>query len=563
ECFSLQSINKTLPALIPQLPSEIEQKSFSEWLSLSKPSLLSHAYDWVNELSLRYSTLIQSSKLINGIKIAFKFLREPKITPINQVAVLLAQPKTKKIAYLLENNIALKKGDQLNLNETPVIDCFSSLYESSEDFQHFKDPLSKKIFCQIKFLAAEISFDLSSIILSEPYLDATHQPSERFQPYKNLSEVFEDNYGNLLPKTLIVGGVLSRSYEQDCNSINVINSQQINFEENNHYSLQEKVDDLLTEWNEKYNIDTSSFFSNDNEAINQKQIGCWYNSLKDNLANWRIISFENWRPIYKMDLDDSNYHIVFNGENSLTQDNQSKLIIEFPRPLTDNNYHIFGNVVKRNNYKSWERVQEVIVTFDHIDQHRCVSFIHKSDNISIPADIYLKTEGIYTDSVLVTSFTNKSQNDFSLYNINVKRWYGNTVVLKVKELIKNNSVQNLHENIIIHWCMIDTNGKKLVNNNNEVCPWSLYGLTFNEKSAKVEIAPVYYGPSDSSITLEKAIEQHSKQNNDTQKTFIRFKDEKNPKAIKFTGYIKAVENNTQEITRYYEGSADCEDSNRQ
>ncbi|CAG8501817.1 6594_t:CDS:2, partial [Cetraspora pellucida] len=331
----------------------------------------------------------------------------------------------------------------------------------------------------------------------------------------------------------------------------------------------------------------------------ENQIGCWYNTLKDNPVNWR--------PIYKVDLDNSDYYIVFNGENSLTQDNQSKLIIEFPKPLSDNNYQIFGNVVKRNNYKSWKRVQEVIVTFDHIDQHRCVSHIHKSDNIrlnkdttkilwfvlakseghnendyknikssygrleisSIPADIYLKTEGIYTDSVLVTSFTTKSQNHISLYNINVKRLFGNTVVLKIKDLIKNSLVQNLHEKIIIHWCMIDTNGKNLVDDNNEVCPWNLYGITFNEKLGKVEITPIYYGPSDLSITLEKAIEQYYKQNNDTRKTFIRSKDEKNPTAIKFTGYIKAaeirceeVENNTQEIIRYYGESADCEDSNR-
>ncbi|CAG8499450.1 4806_t:CDS:2, partial [Dentiscutata heterogama] len=582
ECFSLQFINKTLPVLIPQLPSEVEQKGFSEWLSLSKPSLLFHAYDWVNEFSLRYNTLVQSSELGHKQKIAFKFLKEPKIIPINKVSVLLAQPQTEKMAYLLENNIAIKKTDQLNFSETPD-DYFSLLFDPSEDSQHSNNPHLKKILCQIKFPVAEISFDLSSIVLSETFLDVEDKSYENFQPYESLSEVFKNQYRNLLPENLIIGGILSRSYEQDHNTIiNIVNSQQIDFEEND-FCFQEKLEDFLTNLSEKYYIDTSLFYNNENEAIKQNQIGCWYNSLRDNPNNWRIISLEDWRQIYKVDLNDNNYHIVFNGENSLTQDDQSELIIEFPRPLPDNNYQIYGSVIKKN--KSWERVQEAIVAFDHTDQHRCVALIHKGDNIrydkvytsegycannyigikvgkletsGIPTNVYLKTEGIYTDSVLVTSFVSKQQKSISPYNINIKRWSSDTVVLKVKKTIESNSMQTLHEKVILYWCMIDTNGKILVNDNKETRPWNLYGNIFNEKSRKV-VDPIYYGPSEPSITLEKAndiIELYCKQNNVSRKTFIGNKGKKSPTVIKFTGYVKTAkkinENEAQEIARHYE-----------
>ncbi|CAG8662082.1 20864_t:CDS:2, partial [Dentiscutata erythropus] len=602
ECFSLLSINKTLPVLIPQLPSEVEQKSFSEWLSLSKPSLLFHAYDWVSEFSLRYNTFVQSSELGREQKIAFKFLKEPKITPINKISVLLAQPQTNKMAYLLENNVAVKKTDQLNFNETPD-DYFSLLCDPLEDSQHSNNPHLKKILCQIKFSVAEISFDLSSIILSEPFLDAADKSSESFQTYESLSEVFKNHYRNLLPETLIIGGILSRSYEQNHNTIDVVNSQQIDFEEND-FCFQEKFEDFLTNLSGKYNIDTSLFFSNEQEAIKQNQIGYWYSSLKDNPDNWKIISLEDWRQIYKVDLNDNNYHIVFNGENSLTQDNQSELIIEFPKPLTDNNYQIYGSVIKKNKYKSWERVQEAMVAFDHTDQHKCVALIHKSNNIrlnkdttkvlwfvlaksegycannyidikvgkletsGIPTNVCLKTEGIYTDSVLVTSFVPKQQKSISPYNINIKCWSSNTVVLKVKNTIESNSVQNLHEKVILHWCMIDTNGKLLVNDK-ETRPWNLYGNIFNEKSRKA-VDPIYYGPSDPYITPEKAndtIELYCKQNNVSRKTFIGNKGEKSPTVIKFTGYVKTGkkinENKTQEITRHYEEFVDFGDPIRQ
>ncbi|CAG8509804.1 5924_t:CDS:2 [Gigaspora margarita] len=593
ECFSLQPINKTPPVLIPQLPSEVEQKSFSEWLSLLKPSLLFYAYDWVKEFSLRYITLVQSSKLRQGLNITFKFLREPKITPINKISVLFAQPRTQKMADLLENNIAIKNADELNLNETSD-NYFSLLYDPLEDSQHSNNPSLKKIWCQIKFPVAKISFDLSSIILSESCLDMVDESFENFQQYQNLSEVFKNHYGYLLPKTFIIGGILSKSYEQDYNSINIVNSQQIDFEEKD-FCFQEKLEDFLTNLSEKYNIDTSLFFSDDKKGIKQNQIGCWYNTLKDNPDNWRIISLEDWRQIYNVDLNDNNYNIVFNGENSLIRDNQSELMIEFPRSLTNNDYHIYGSVIKMNKYKSWERVQETMVTFDHTDQHRCVALIHKSDNIryettkvlwfvlaksegyctnnykdmkvtygkietsGIPTNVNLKTKGIYTDSVLVTSFVPKQQKVISPYHIKIKHWSSNTVVLKVK---KTN--ENYHEKVLLHWCMIDTNGKNLVNDNKESRPWNLYGNIFNEKSRKADTDPIYYGPSESSMIPEKANELYRKLNNDSRTILIENKHEKTPAVIKFTGYIKAAEvshkevneNNTQEISRYYKESAD-------
>ncbi|CAG8549788.1 1790_t:CDS:2 [Gigaspora rosea] len=549
ECFSLQPINKTPPVLIPQLPSEVEQKSFSEWLSLLKPSLLFYAYDWVKEFSLRYSTLVQNSKL------TFKFLREPKITPINKISVLFAQPQTQKMAYLLENNITIKNVDELNLNETSD-DYFSLLYDHLEDSQHSNNPSLRKIWCQIKFPVAKVSFDLSTIILSESCLDVNivNETFENFQQYQNLSEIFKNHYGYLLPKTFIIGGILSKSYEQDYNSINIVNSQQIDFEEK-YFCFQEKLEDFLTNLSEKYNIDTSLFFSDD-KVIKQNQIGCWYTSLKDNPDNWRIISFEDWSQIYNVDLNDNNYQIVFNGEHSLIRDNQSELMIEFPRTLTNNNYHIYGSVIKMNKYKSWERVQEAMVTFDHTDQHGCVALIHKSNNIrlnkdttkvlwfvlakseeyytnnykdikvtygkietsGIPTNVNLKTKGIYTDSILVISFVPKQQKDISPYHIKIERWSSNTVVLKVKKTNESNSVQNYREKMILHWCMIDTNGKNLVNVvNQETRPWNLYGNIFDEKSRKADIDPIYYGPIESSITPEKANELYCKLKNEQQK----------------------------------------------
>ncbi|RIB24324.1 hypothetical protein C2G38_2242073 [Gigaspora rosea] len=492
ECFSLNPVDEPLPILIPQLPPEFKQETFSEWMSLSNPSLLPYVRDWIEDLSLRYGILLQHSKLEYGKKVAFKFLREPEITPMNKLTILVAQPNNQQEAYLLDNGIDLEMADKLRISETPFIDFKSSSNYPVEDLINSKNKSSKKVFCQIIYQAARLSFDLPYIKASEPYIEAVDKAIDSYQPYKELSELFNNYYGHLLPKTIIIGGILKRSYESY--KINSVETLKIEFYEN---TSREEIVSSLVELNEKYNIDTSLFLSQCGKVIDQDQIESWWKSLKDIPENWKIISFENWVPSYKV-LDqscsdvqvvlDDKCHIVFEGENFLTLDNQSSVIIDFPGPLSENDREcqVYGEIVKKDNSgknECWETIPNVTITFDYISRLGCVALIHNNSGLSlnknetkilwfvlaklkgyseldyrdikviygkceiddIQSDIVLRTdEEICTDNVLVPSFVTKLKN-MPYHKIILKNWAKNTVVLRIQQEGQENSQDSLEQ----------------------------------------------------------------------------------------------------------------------
>src|SRR5207253_686992 len=101
------------------------------------------------------------------------------------------------------------------------------------------------------------------------------------------------------------------------------------------------------------NLDTSVFFSNSGDVVHRNKIKDWLMDLSENKRSWNVVTFEDWTPLYKIlkrtqqkidEIFDDTYHIVFNGEESLTQD-QTTTIIKFPGPLIDDKYYIFGVVV--------------------------------------------------------------------------------------------------------------------------------------------------------------------------------------------------------------------------
>ncbi|CAG8734200.1 15129_t:CDS:2, partial [Cetraspora pellucida] len=491
ECFCLTPIDEPLPILIPQLPPEFKQETFSEWMSLSNPSLLPYVRDWIEELSLRYGVILQHTKLEHGKTVAFKFLKEPEIIPIGKLIILLTQPKNQQEAYLFDNFIDLEKANELNISELPFLDFNSPLNHPVEDLKNSKKKSSKRVFCQIIFQAAKLSFSLPYIKPSEPYIEAVDVAIENSQPYKNLSELFNNDFGHLMPKTVVIGGVLKRSY--DSYKINPINDTlKIELDVN---TSQEEIENCLAELSKEYNIDTSLFLSPCGEVIEQNKIIGWQKSLKNDPENWKIISFEDWVPSYTVldqslnDVEiilDEKYHIVFEGEIFLTQDNQSSIIIDFPGALSENDFQIYGEIVKKadsDKDECWKPIPGVTITFNYTNKFGCVALIHNSNDISLVNNetkifwfvlaklkgyseleyrdikvicgecdvddnqsdipIVLKTnEEICTDNVLVTSFVTKPFKDMSCYKIVLKSWAKNTFVLGIQKEGQENS-QNL------------------------------------------------------------------------------------------------------------------------
>ncbi|CAG8494735.1 17998_t:CDS:2 [Cetraspora pellucida] len=470
QCSSLH-LSKSYSSLVPQIPSQYDCKDFLEWIK--SPPLELYMRDWIQNNLLQHGVLLQRSKLGHGTKPALKFLREPEITQINKVTILISQPQTLQEAYLLENGIILKN-DELELDKIPFAEYGSSLDRPLVDFKNSE--CSEKVYCQIIFHAVKISFDPSSIKYLKEFSDTVDSALETHDPFKNLCTLFGNDYGHLLPRTFTLGGVLSRSFKPRNDITNFTHARQFEFEGNDPDAPQE-IEEILKIWNgESQDIDTSLFLNNDGDIIRRNKIGDWWKTLSDSPSNWKVISSEDWMPLYKV-LDDTNqnieailnneYHLVFNGKESLHK-NQTTLIINFPGPI-ENNYYIFGNVVKENN-GVLEIIPETTIQFRYQNKNGCAAYILKNrkarlnlDNLKVlwfvlakpngyysnknrnvrfaygeldidnsQSEITLNSENIYSNCVLMTSFVPKTPNDTTIYNIALKAWTEATIELEVQ-----------------------------------------------------------------------------------------------------------------------------------
>ncbi|CAG8448422.1 9061_t:CDS:2 [Dentiscutata erythropus] len=552
ECSNLQHLSKSCSALVPHIPSQYDSKDALEWIKMTKPPSELYMRDCIQNNLLQHGILLQCSKLGHGIKPALKFLMEPKITPMNKVTILISQPKTLQAVYLLENGVILKE-DELELDSIPFSEYSSLLNRPLEDFNNSKN-YSEKIYCQIIFHALKISFDPSSIKCLEQFSDAVNSALESYEPFKGLCKLFGNDYGHLLPRTFTLGGVLSKTFKSCDDLTNFIHERQFEFEGNDPDAPRE-IEEILKIWNgESQDIDTSLFLDYDGNIVHRNNIGDWWKTLADSPNNWKVTSSEDWIPLYKIlnnahkieAILDDNYHIVFNGENSL-YNNQTTVIINFPGPI-ENTYYIFGNVVEENNKGGWERVPDITVRFDYQNKHGCAAYILKnSDNLKLiwfvlakpngyysnknrnvklaygeldidgnQSNVTLNSENISSNCVLMTSFVSRTLKDTVIYDTILKDWTKATIELEIQReerddnsnqkvikkiglidasdedssddsesTIENNSERNPQEKMTLRWCIVYANEREPMKSEDKgTYPWNAFGIVLNDNFKK-------------------------------------------------------------------------------
>ncbi|CAG8773290.1 8146_t:CDS:1, partial [Dentiscutata erythropus] len=367
---------------IPLIPTLYDQQQFLEWIRVPTPPLLLYTRDWIHELSLKYGILLKRSYLGRSEKACLKFSKEPKITEMNIFTVLLAQPKTQQEAYLLNNGIIIRENDELDLKNIPFLDDILEFNFPLEDFQHPKEP-SKTIYCQVIAKMAKISFDLENIKPLEEVSEFVNISLGSCEPYKNLCELFSNNYGHLVPRTLILGRKLSIELKSCDISENTIDTQTYNYDKFNALGIRQ----ILANWDDQYKYVDTRLFTSDGEIIRRDNIENWWNNLKENPNNWKVISYEDWIPVYKIlkktqnenikELLSDQYRIVFSGEESLRKNDQTVITVKFPGPI-DNNYQIYGSAVKKIADGNWESISDIKVRFKHTNKYGCVAVLLKS-----------------------------------------------------------------------------------------------------------------------------------------------------------------------------------------
>ncbi|RIB01744.1 hypothetical protein C2G38_2229806 [Gigaspora rosea] len=474
---------------IPEITTPHYQQSFLEWIKIPMPPLLSYMRDWIDELFLKHGILLKRSHLGRVEKACLKFSKEPNIKEMNNIAVLLMQPPTQQEAYLLNNGIIIKESDELDLKNIPFLDDILEFSHPLEDFQNPKKP-SRTIYCQIIAQMAKISFDLEKIKPLEQVSEIVNISLESYEPYKNLCELFSNNYGHLVPRTLILGGKLSvefTSYDISENTIDT--TQTYNYDKFDASEISE-IKQILTGWDDKYkqlHVNTN-LFTSDGDIVKRDNIENWWNNLKKNPNKWRVVSYEDWTPLYKIltktqsndikKLLSDQYRIVFNGEESLKRNDQTVITIKFPGSI-DNDYQIYGSVVKKSSDGSWENIPDISIRFKHTNKYGCVAILHKSretkinfkelrilwfvisnprgyysnkyrniqiacgkqDFYSSQTEISLKCNDLNVDYILVTSFTSQSQNDTSFYKPTLESWSTTSINLEIKKELGDDKLE--------------------------------------------------------------------------------------------------------------------------
>ncbi|CAG8494693.1 17996_t:CDS:2 [Cetraspora pellucida] len=455
--------------LIPNIPSQYDKQDILKWIVLNPPLILNLS-DWVRNNELQCGVILQRSNLNHGKKAAFKFLQKPEISEINKVSLVFEQSQNLQYAYLLENGITLKKDDRLGLgfDKIPFSDS-SMLNYPLADFKNTINQPSKSIYCQIIVRMAKISFNLADIKPLQEFTNTVNNVLQSNEPYKGLCKVFGEDYGHLLSRTFTLGGILSKKYESYTDTIY---PQRFEYDINDPRTP-EKIVKKLAEWNNEYqHINTSYFVSESGDLVHRNNIDKWFKELINRRSDWKVVNSEDWVPLYKIlkksrfDIDEifSKYQIVFNGEESLQQDEQTTITIKFPGSLVDDKYHCFGAMVKRTENGSWVKIPELFVRFSYPNKNGCVADIYdnekrnirlnkadkkllwfvladpkgycsnKNRNVKVAygdinimkahSEVFLKSKNLSSNCVLITSVVSKNafENGANFYNIRLKAW---------------------------------------------------------------------------------------------------------------------------------------------
>ncbi|CAG8614019.1 2593_t:CDS:2 [Cetraspora pellucida] len=303
--------------LISKTRSRYDKINISEWVT--SPALPLYTCDWIQDNLLQHGIILQRSKAGRAKKAAFKFLKEPKITPINKITIILSQHKTRQEEYLLENGIILKKEEKIELDKIPSAEHSSTLNIPLEDFTK-KQP-SNAIYCQVIFQTIKISFDLLDIEYLQEFtntVDSALQDQNESSRSKTLCKLFGEDYGHLLPRTFTLGGVLSKKYISNNHPLN-IQTQRLDLKSDDP-NAHSKIEQLLEAWNNEFkDVNTFYFLNNEGDVIYRNKIGDWLKTLADEPKIWCTISWEDWIQLYKTSPSDN---ISFNGSVSSVSTNE-------------------------------------------------------------------------------------------------------------------------------------------------------------------------------------------------------------------------------------------------
>ncbi|CAG8499579.1 3562_t:CDS:2 [Racocetra persica] len=361
---------------IPNMGEQFKKCDINDWIPCLQKI---HLCDWVNNLRLRHGLTIKPSRIGRGTDVAINFTRIPESRSLK--------------AITLKNRI------KFNDNKIPFL---------SDNFHPiFDDRPNSEVFCFIVSEKIELIIKLDNIESSEILKGKVYEAIDNDFPFNSLKRVF-DKFGHLWSQKIILGWTASRSY----NSIseNELKNDELSFDMkhiDDKFIMQPKIIEKLREWrNLNERLDTSFFMDSNGKIVKDSDIYLQLRNFSDLRNKYldtqeekklyklhsqlQIVRCEGLVPLYKVlskdiqktveDIMSDSYRIVMTGVVEIKRENQTYVNIKFVKPLQDNDFEMFGNLVTDN----MQGISDVMIRFSLANQYGCRALIHKPKTKSIP-----------------------------------------------------------------------------------------------------------------------------------------------------------------------------------
>ncbi|KAF0418301.1 kinase-like protein [Gigaspora margarita] len=528
KALGIRKLNKKPMKLIPHM-LEFKVRDLNTWISRSQ---LIHLCSWVNDLYLHHGLIIHPCKIERGLEPAIEFIGIPNVRSYNNSCMCLQLPSSRREAFALKNLIKFNDSKIPFLSENLANNSIHPLFDNQR---------TSEIHCTIVSEKIELTINANKVKPSELLTKAVNNALNGDFPFNNLKNVF-DKFGHLWPQKIILGWIISKTCSATSINDEIIDDKfSLNLKDK--YVMSEKIMEKLHEWSKLIkNLDTSFFLKSNGEVLKNydiyENIFCDhfeldFNKSHEKYSKLQIVKREDLVPLYKIlpkhvqnDIEEvvsNRYHIVMTGIVKIKQENQTHVNIRFVQPIQDNDYEIFGNLTTSNEL----RITDVMIRFTFKTQYGCRAIIHKpgyrrlfvgtnifwvvlakghgyfsrhTRNIKIihgkeilsaqlPFKHNISMSNVFSGSfIIATSFDSEDFTEKQVIRGNVDTRDHSTTNLKL-----NISQYNMEEeqcnklnDVVMRWCLIDTNSINSVNTDTEAEPfrWDSFGEVVSSKTTK-------------------------------------------------------------------------------
>ncbi|CAG8618957.1 27397_t:CDS:2, partial [Racocetra persica] len=396
---------------------------------------------------------IQSPNIRHGQRAVVDFIKIPEVYTLNTSYMHLRQPASKRKAFTLTHRIKLNTAIRIPfLSKKTTDDNFHPLFDSQP---------TSEIHCFITSEKIKLVIDVDKVEASVDLKNAVDKALEDDFPFQSLKKVF-DKFGHLWPQIIILGWSLSRIYNYTTNNNEPRSDYKLFLNTNDRIVLQEQILGKFNDWSKLTNglnifffdpcglfvekeklhfllmnhLDESLLNSNDEIVKEYENIRNYLNQDK----KWIILRHEDLVPLYKVlpkktqnfieDIISDKNLIIITDATNIDHENPTYVNIKFVQPLQDNDCKMFE--------------------------------VPLPSQFPVNCNISISVDRLSDSFIFITSFDPENLNKNQVIHASIKDGSKSSLNLNISQNNAKTTRNNELNNVIMRWCLINTNQKDSV-----------------------------------------------------------------------------------------------------